>query len=293
MFILIGFLQKLTTKIQKYDFQYNPSTKITTNSDVSVSSLTVGNLVLLNGSSPCFGKIIIGDGSGWSFNMSKKTAGEITDLFTFKDNGELHTPRITLDDGNGNLIGHALISSASFLSNNNSGWNYLTFKNGSALQGAIEMTPSKKLTHYVTNDFSVQIPILSVSLDTTEIKNNLIVTGNINGVSPSQLTALADLASLIKSGTCIIAPNGIESEIVSITTQGIYDIDIFNTNNGSLSFFKFTYFNGVGRLYTIFSDAMITISYNSLTHFLTGITYISQGIYINWNHLKKNNNLLM
>jgi hypothetical protein len=189
------------------NIQTQLNTKVTTNSNASVSSLTIGNLVLVNGLAPCFGKIIISDGSGWYFNMAKRTsAGEITDLFYFGDQGQLHTPKITLDDGNGNIIGHALISSAGFLSNNSSGWNYLTFKNGSALQGAIEMTPSKKLTHYVTNDNSVLCPILSLTLNTTEITNNLLVLGNITATT---ITAniIGNITSKILIGDELIINN--------------------------------------------------------------------------------------
>jgi hypothetical protein len=156
-------------------------------------------------------------------------------------------------------------------------------------------------TTTIYNDLTVSGNITSNNLTASGniTSNNLTVSGNItangtiSGVSPQQMTALAGLATLITSGTCIIAPNGVLTDIVSITAQGIYDIDIFNVYNGFLSSFKFTYFNGVGRLYTIFSEAMVSISYNSLTHFLTGITYIPIPVYINWNYLKKNNNLLM
>lgn len=41
------------------------------------------------GSGAISGRIYIGDGSGWSFKVSKKTGGTTTDLFSFRDDGSL------------------------------------------------------------------------------------------------------------------------------------------------------------------------------------------------------------
>lgn len=41
------------------------------------------------GGSPNTGRLLFGDGTGWQFNFSKRTGGVTTDLFRFKDSGEM------------------------------------------------------------------------------------------------------------------------------------------------------------------------------------------------------------
>jgi xanthine dehydrogenase molybdopterin-binding subunit B len=57
--------------------------------------------------------------------------------------------------------------------------------------------------------------------------------------------------------------------------------------------FKFTYFNGNGSLYPIFTDAQLLISFSGGINMLQALNKNNVQIYINWNYLKKNNNLLM
>ena len=58
-----------------------------------------------NDGSSIAGRILIGDGTGWSLPISKKTLGTITDLFTFHDNGtmEIKSGQLAADDSSKNV----------------------------------------------------------------------------------------------------------------------------------------------------------------------------------------------
>ena len=222
------------------------SDSITSSGQASVGSLEVGNIKIQNGSAPCFGKIIIGDGTVWHTNMSTKTAGGVTtDLFTFNYNGAFTTPRNTLDDG----LGNALVGANLGVSGNINGVRPAEL---SCLVGATTNLPAAIATHTteiaaraLASDLATTNGVVvghtaAIATHTTEIAARALAPdlAATNGVISGHTTAIANHAIEIASrafASDLAATNGVVSFHTTAINERMPKISELNFTCGPIS----------------------------------------------------------
>lgn len=175
--------------------------------NAGMPTTVAGTVVMTSGyTDPDAGRLIIGNGTGWKFYLSKRVAGTTTDLFTFTDLG-------TLSFGGGLSAGATTLASAVVSSLSVS--QYVKTDGGRALV-SVSSIPSSDITN---STFVTAVTGTPNQIEVTPGLTPVVSISSTYGGQPS-ITTLGTISTGVWSGTKILTANG-GTGATSFTSNGI------------------------------------------------------------------------